>query len=176
MSVNAFKGGVNFWFKGGFAKNFICNYNILMALFLSTHSNKMDKKYRVSIPSQFRNILANNSVVVYKSIINNCIECCSIERLESIYAMIEKLDPLSEEYDYLTTAILGGSTQLLFDKEEGRVVMPKNLIENVQIDENVVFVGKGHTFEMWNPDLFDEYFKKSREVSLKNRNVLKFAS
>ena len=38
------------------------------------------------------------------------------------------------------------------------------------------WVGKGHTFEMWNPDLFDEYFKKSREISLKNRNVLKFAS
>jgi MraZ protein len=90
-----------------------------------------------------------------------------------MYALIQKLDPLSEEYDHLTTAILGASTQLSFDKEEGRVVIPKNLIQDIQIDENVIFVGKGETFEIWNPEIFDEYFKKSREMAFKNRNVLK---
>ena len=147
-----------------------------MTLFLSTHLNKIDKKGRVSIPSQFRSILTNNggnSVVVYKSVINNCIECCSLERIEAVYAMIEQLDPLSEEYDHLTTSILGASTQLVFDKEEGRVVVPKNLTQEVGIDENVVFVGKGKTFEMWNPETFDAHFKKSRESALKNRNVLR---
>ncbi len=147
-----------------------------MALFLSTYLNKIDKKGRVSIPSQFRSILSangDNSVVIYKSVINNCIECCSMQRIESIYSMIEKLDPLSEEYDSLTTSILGASTQLTFDKEEGRVVVPKNLIQEIGVDENIVFVGKGHIFEMWNPENFDEYFKKSRESALKNRSILK---
>lgn len=136
----------------------------------------MDKKGRVSIPSQFRSILGSNganSVVVYKSIINNCIECCSIERIESIYSMIEKLDPLSEEYDYLSTSILGASTQLVFDKEEGRVVLPKNLSQEVGIDENIAFVGKGNTFEMWNPDDFDKHFANARKGALQHRNILK---
>lgn len=147
-----------------------------MALFLSTYTNKMDKKGRVSIPSQFRNILSangGNCVIAYKSIINNCIECCSMEHIETTYQLIQKLDPLSEEYDQLTTSILGASTQLVFDKEEGRVVLPKTLAEQACIEENIVFVGKGKTFEMWNPEIFESYFVKAREAALKNRSALK---
>ncbi len=149
-----------------------------MALFLSTHINKMDNKGRVSIPSQFRAILSSNgvnSVVIYKSIVNNCIECCSIERIETIYSMIEKLDPLSIEYDHLSTSILGASTQLIFDKE-GRVVLPKNLSQEVEIEENITFVGKGNTFEMWNPDNFTKHFASARQGALQHRNILKSAS
>ncbi len=55
-----------------------------MALFLSTFTNKIDTKGRVSVPSQFRASLVNNDfsgVVLYESFINECIEGCDIERI-----------------------------------------------------------------------------------------------
>lgn len=147
-----------------------------MALFLSTYQNKIDKKGRVSVPAPFRAVLCkeehdNNAIVVYKSFINDCIEACSVERIEKLYGMIDELDPFSPERDALTTVILGNSMQLTFDPE-GRVLLPLDLIEFIDVSDQVCFVGKGSTFEMWNPVKFDEYMKKSQEVAKKNRELL----
>ncbi|MDR0572257.1 MAG: MraZ N-terminal domain containing protein, partial [Rickettsiales bacterium] len=58
-----------------------------MSLFLSTFENKIDNKGRVSLPSYFRDVLSKNeksSIVLYESSINQCIEGCSILRIEEI--------------------------------------------------------------------------------------------
>ena len=57
-----------------------------MALFLSTFSNKIDSKGRVSVPSRFRAALSGNNfagVVVYESFTNKCIEGCDLSSFSS---------------------------------------------------------------------------------------------
>ena len=76
------------------------------------------------------------------------------------------------ERDAFATAVLGGSTQLQFDSE-GRVTLPEDLITNVGINEEVVFIGKGQTFEIWEPKKFEEYSKKAREVAQSKRASLR---
>lgn len=146
-----------------------------MSLFLSTYKNKIDKKLRVSVPSQFRSVVSSSSfqgIIVYKSIINNCLEGCTIERLNKITEMIDNLDPFSEEKDAFATAILGGSFQLSFDSE-GRVVIPNELVSEINLNETAVFVGKGHTFEIWNQSEFEKRTSSAREIALKNRDKIK---
>jgi MraZ protein len=145
-------------------------------LFLSTFNNKIDKKGRVSVPSGFRSSLLKlgdkknefNGIIAYSSFINPSIEACGIERINKIYEKIENLDPFSEERDAFATTILGGSMQLPFDSE-GRVMLPENLIEFANIKEIAVFVGKGETFEIWNPEKFADYSVKSREIANSKR-------
>lgn len=98
-----------------------------------------------------------------------------MKRMEKIVDSISQLDPLSEEYDAFATTILAASIQLTFDTE-GRVIMPKNLLTESEIDENVAFVGKGQVFEIWNPDKFNEHLKKSQEIAMTKRNMLKLSS
>lgn len=146
-----------------------------MSLFISTYKNKVDKKLRVSIPVQFRTAVGNSSfqgVVLYKSIINNCLEGCSMERLMKITDMIDDLDPFSNEKDAFATSILGGSFQLSFDTE-GRVVLPSELISDMNIAENAVFVGKGHTFEIWNEEEFNKHMENSRKIAFENRDKIR---
>jgi MraZ protein len=145
-------------------------------LFLSTYLNKIDKKSRVSIPSQFREILSqsgSSSVVIFKSISKQCLEAASIEYISMLNDAIGKLDPFSEAKDAFATSIFSESVVLEFDKD-GRMIIPKIYIDYTKIDENALFVGKGQTFEIWDPVGFEVYSSKCKEFSLKNRESLKW--
>jgi MraZ protein len=144
-------------------------------LFLSTYINKIDKKGRISVPSSFRALLMKNNfsgVVIYESVRSKCIEGCSLDRLEHLSRSIDSLDPYSDERDAFATIILGGSIKLSFDSE-GRVVLPESLIKFANLAGEGCFVGKGQTFEIWNPKEYEKYYSKAKEMAMKNRGVLK---
>lgn len=146
-----------------------------MALFLSTYTNKVDKKGRVSVPAPFRTVLATqhfNGIVAYASFINPCIEACGMDRIEQLSTSIDSLDPYSEERDAFATTILGGSIQLGFDGE-GRVLLPESLMVDAAIRDHAVFVGKGMTFEIWNPDSFADYANNARNLAKEQRAALR---
>lgn len=146
-----------------------------MALFLSRFEKQIDKKGRISVPAPFRAALAGqnfNGIIAYASFVNPCIEACGMDRIETLYEQIESLDPFSEERDAFATAILGGSVQLGFDGE-GRVMLPQSLIEGSGIKDKCVFVGKGKTFEVWEPEAFAQYDAASRKLAKEKRLALR---
>ncbi len=149
-----------------------------MTLFLSTFINKIDKKGRVSVPSSYRSYLQNEDftgIVIYKSFLNNCIEACSLERIKTLNKLIDEMEPFSEDRDALATIILGASIQLQFDTE-GRVVLPQDIIDSIGISEQVCFVGKGTTFEIWNPKEFENYKQITFEKIKNNKSLLNLKS
>ena len=140
-------------------------------LFLSTYSNKIDKKGRVSVPSNFRAKLAEqsfNGIVAYPSFINGCVEACGIERIQKLSERIDSLDPFSEEHDVFSTSILASSRELPFDTE-GRVMLTEELIEAAKLDGTAVFVGKGQTFEIWEPESFKLHAARARDIAREKR-------
>lgn len=146
-----------------------------MALFLSTYVKKIDKKGRVLVPNAYRGVLTAQSspgVVVYGSFINPCIEACGMARIEALAGRIEALDPFSEEYDAFASTLLGGSLELAFDGE-GRIMLPENLLSVAGITEEIVFVGKGQTFELWEPARHEEHAAQARKLALEKRLMLR---
>ncbi|MFZ4125284.1 MAG: division/cell wall cluster transcriptional repressor MraZ [Rickettsiales bacterium] len=146
-----------------------------MALFLSTFEKQIDKKGRVSVPPTFRAVLSNqnfNGIIVYPSFVHECLEACGMDRMEKLYAQIESLDPFSEERDAFTTAILGSAVQLAFDNE-GRVVLPEQLLKRAGIGEHATFIGKGATFEIWAPSAFAKHETAARDTAKAKRATLK---
>ncbi len=146
-----------------------------MALFLSTFVNKIDAKGRVSVPAQFRQSLINqdfSGVVVYESFINECIEGCDIDRIKRLSDSIDNLDPFSEERDAFATTILGSAMQLAMD-QDGRVILPPSLLKKNAIGSEALFVGKGPTFEIWQPRKFEDYLAKAKINAKEKRNLLR---
>jgi len=146
-----------------------------MMLFISKYLNNIDKKGRVSVPALFRTNLTaerQGGLVLYPSIKNACVEGCSMSRLEHMSKLISSLDPYSEERDAFETIILGQSTPMPMDPE-GRIIIPKFLLQTANVTEQAVFVGKGEVFEIWNPAAFDEHLEKAKAVAKTNKNVLK---
>lgn len=133
------------------------------------------------MPSQFRSVLQwgeqnyQSSVVLYESSLNSAIEGCTVERIGELSRKIDNLDPFSEERDIFATIVLGGSAQLQLDRD-GRVLLPKNLMNFAKIEDSAVFVGKGQIFEIWNPELFREYAHRAREKIKDIRGIFKNGS
>jgi len=131
--------------------------------FFSRFNNKIDRKGRVSVPARWRPILAAqayNGCVVYPSPVTGAVEGCGMERLERVAESIDTLNPFSDQHGDFAAALLSRSTPLPFDGE-GRVVLPPELIEYAGIVETASFVGRGATFQIWNPEAYDDYEREA---------------
>ena len=136
-----------------------------MDLFVSQFVNKIDKKGRVSFPSQFRNVLpkkTKNEIILFKSLKFNSIEGCSSERIDKIADKIEELDIFSDDQDDFATSIFSEIIPTNLDKE-GRFLIPENLKVYSNISNEVTFIGQGHYFQIWEPQSATERQRKSRE-------------
>ena len=145
-------------------------------MFLSTYENKLDKKGRVSVPASFRSHLSNlgyNGVICYPSFNNSSIEACSQDRIEKISSAIDSLNPFEEKRDYFATAVLSESSNLIFDTE-GRVQFSKKLLNFAKIKSDILFVGLGKTFQVWNPKNFEKFKSFARKKALQSRSTLKW--
>ena len=145
-------------------------------MFLSTYENKLDKKGRVSVPASYRSYLSNlgyNGVICYPSFNNQSIEAWPQDRIEKISNAIDTLNPFEEKKDYFATSILSESINFQFDNE-GRIILTSKLLKHSKIKNNVLFVGQGKTFQIWEPTSFEKFRVNARKKSNINRNSLKW--
>lgn len=133
---------------------------LVVALFLSRFDNKVDKKGRVSVPASFRADLTDDAfsgVVVFPSPVNEgALDACDIGRMQSLSEGIDSLNPFSNEFGDLATAILTKSHRLPFDGE-GRVILPQLLLQYAGITSTATFAGRGATFQIWAPAAYESY-------------------
>ncbi|MTJ82053.1 MAG: division/cell wall cluster transcriptional repressor MraZ [Telmatospirillum sp.] len=143
-----------------------------MALFVSTYVNKIDRKGRVSVPATFRAALGSptqQSLVLYPSFTLPAIEGCGIEFLEQLAESTStSFDLFSTEQDDINTLIFSSSHQLAWDPE-GRIILPEEVIAHANITEFAAFVGKGRTFQVWEPEALKAHTAEARARALKNR-------
>ena len=145
-------------------------------MFLSTYENKLDKKGRVSVPAPFRSYISNlgyNGVICYPSFNHLCIEAWTQDRIEKITNAIDNLNPFEEKKDYFATSILSESINLQFDNE-GRILLTSKLLKHAKIKNNVLFVGLGRTFQIWEPTNFEKFKLLARKKAFQNRSNLKW--
>ena len=145
-------------------------------MFISTFENRLDKKGRVSVPASFRSYLSNlgyNGIFCYPSFNNPSIEAWTQDRIEKISDTIDDLNPFEEKRDFFATSILSESENLQFDTE-GRVSLSDKLLNHAKIKNNVLFVGLGKTFQIWEPNNFEKLKIVARKKAYQNRSNLKW--
>ena len=145
-------------------------------MFLSSFENKLDKKGRVSVPATFRSHLSSmgyNGFISYPSFNHAALEACSQDRIEKITNSIDSLNPFEEKRDYFATSILSESVNLQFDTE-GRVSLTEKLLDHSKIKNNILFVGLGKTFQIWEPKNFEKFKTIARKKAYQNRSKLKW--
>ena len=127
-----------------------------MSLFLSSYENRLDAKGRVSVPASFRASLNSEKfagVVLYRSFTNNCIEGLSMSRMEQLAGAADKMGVFDGTLDDLSAMLFADARQLSFDVT-GRIMIPADLLAHAGITNRAIFVGRGNSFQIWNPDAF----------------------
>lgn len=129
---------------------------IEMSLFLSSYENRLDTKGRISVPATFRASLSSEKfagVVLYRSFTNNCIEGLSMSRMEQLASATDKMGVFDGTLDDLSAMLFADARPLSFDVT-GRIMIPADLLAHAGITDRAIFVGRGNSFQIWNPDAF----------------------
>jgi MraZ protein len=124
-----------------------------MKSFIGTFENKIDAKGRISVPATFRAVLnakSLNSVICYSSLTGPCIEGCGLDRIESMVDKLPDQPVLDDSEDTIAHLIFSSARELPFDTG-GRIILPSDFIAKAKIFDYGAFVGKGKTFQIWNP-------------------------
>lgn len=146
-----------------------------MALFIDTFVNRIDKKGRVSVPATFRAALAGQAyhgVVALPHFRYHAVQCAGIDWMQSLVAQMGQVDLFSDAHDDLSATLFSDAKQLAFDGE-GRVVLPEVLVAHAALREEAAFVGRGDTFEIWEPAAFAAYKAEARRRALEKGFTLR---
>lgn len=157
-----------------------------MDRFVSTFTNKIDAKGRVSIPAPFRAVLerdgyrsaAGAGIYCYPSLDAPALDCGGERLAQKIDGLLAGLPDYSDERDELSVALYG-DVQVLSVDGDGRIVLPESLRAHAGLDASaadaitqVTFVGLGDKFQIWHPDRFEARRRAAREKVEQHRKLL----
>jgi MraZ protein len=132
--------------------------------FVSTYTNRLDAKGRVSIPAQFRAVLAVDGLdglYCCPTLDRQAIDAGGNRLRDTIRASLSNFEPFSEDHELLSTSLVGDSEILKID-QDGRVVLTDAIKSHAGIGERVTFVGQGYKFQLWEPERFAAYREEAR--------------
>ena len=134
-------------------------------MFVGTIKNTLDPKGRLSVPAHFRNVVSHpdfNGIYVWPALSGEAyLEGAGHERMLRFETALQKMDPFSEPRRVLQDHIFAAAYNLSFDAN-GRIVLPKNLIEFLGAKDSISFVGVGSGFELWEPGARNQRVEESR--------------
>jgi len=129
-----------------------------VAFFIGTYENKVDRKGRVSVPSMFRQALAQaefQGIVAFPSSRGSNIEACGMDKMLQVVAQAETENLLGKKPLKPAADIFYNLKQLAFDGD-GRITLPTSFRELAGIADQAVFVGVGQLFQIWSPESLAE--------------------
>lgn len=120
--------------------------------FIGQFPVRLDAKNRAFIPAGFRRILQQNGVqtlVVRKDYFENCLVIYPSQQWqEEIAGVRARLNRFDGNQQMVYRKLVSEAQELQLDSN-GRILLPKALLDKVGISQDVVFVGMEQTIEIW---------------------------
>ena len=136
-----------------------------MDRFLSSATNRIDAKGRVSVPAGFRSIVQARGyaeLYVLRSLDTASMDVGGPDLLDAYERRIAEEDPFLQTADDMSFFYYGDGAFLKLD-QDGRITMTDFIREHTGITNEVSFVGRGHFFQIWEPSRLAEYSAQVRE-------------
>ena len=130
-----------------------------MRYFAGSYRHKLDAKGRVSLPVAFRKALSSLGseyiVIVPQYFGEDYHVGLSQAGHEAAIEAVERRDDLDDEARHAMMDDLVADAHLLAPDDAGRIVLPRELREALDLKGEVLFKGHGSHFEIWKPERHD---------------------
>lgn len=129
-----------------------------MTTFIGDYNCKVDEKGRVTFPSTLKKQMEAASAarfVVKKDIFEQCLVLYPIEEWERQNSIIRsKINPYNKEHNKFLRNFYRGSAEMVLDSNN-RMLIPKRLLDQVNISKEAILAGQDGKIEIWSKDLYD---------------------
>jgi MraZ protein len=142
-----------------------------MNRFLTSATNRIDAKGRVSVPAHFRSVLmARGGPELYAQralglAAFNVAEQEQLARWEERLSACDPLDPFAED---LQTHVYADGVLIKMD-QDGRIAVTDFIREHTGITDEVTFSGMGSFFRLWTPQSFETFREEARARLVQRR-------
>jgi len=135
-----------------------------MIMFLSSFEGIIDSKNRISIPSSLRTtiIQSKEKIYLFRSLKYSCLEVHLASKINALIKSFDEKDFFSKKNDHFKTAILSDLEEITIDKD-GRFTLRDSHKIFSKIKKEIIFMGKGNHFEIWQKNLGDLHKINSRK-------------
>lgn len=128
-------------------------------MFLGEYKHNLTKGNRLALPSRIRGEIDSQEIVLARGF-----EACILAYQKSTWEEMSKAElakPVSEEEARKIRRQLFSGAILIEIDQQGRIVMPKNLLDHAKIKATAVVIGAGDHFEIWEESSWQKYKEES---------------
>ena len=122
-------------------------------MFFGQYEHNIDDKGRITIPSQYRDLLDTGAYIT-RGFENNLM-IMPTEDFDSLYHKIRGLSITNEDARDLARLIFANAALVEIDKS-GRVLIPQFLRSAINLEKSIMLVGIGPYFEIWSSDNWEK--------------------
>jgi len=127
-------------------------------MFIGEYQHNIDAKGRMIVPAKFREELGQ-AFVVTKGL-DKCMTIYTLEEWKIFENKLKSLPTADAGVRRFQRFFIGGACECESDSQ-GRVLIPKNLIEYAEIEKDVISVGLSNRIEIWSRENWKEYNEES---------------
>lgn len=131
-------------------------------MYFGYYEHSLDDKGRLMIPSKLREgLLAGSSLYVIRGF-EGCLSIYNENTFNQLYEDISKLSYNDKSARNYIRNVLGSVVNLNVDKL-GRIQIPNSVLERYGINKNVIVIGVGDHFEIWDSESYQNYNDNNAE-------------
>ena len=129
-------------------------------MFIGEYSHNIDAKGRLIIPSKFREEL-HSSFILNRGF-DGCLTIYSINQWEKLIEEINKLPETKKDARKYSRALTANASECTLDNQ-GRILIPANLLRIANITKECVIVGANNHVEIWDKATWDAYLDEANK-------------
>jgi len=129
-----------------------------MTIFIGDYPCRVDVKSRIILPSAFKKQMPSASqdrFVVKKDVFEKCLILYPMDEWErQVKILRSKINPYNREHSKFLREFYKNTAEVVLDNSN-RLLVPKDLLDLVGIDKDIVLAGQDGKIEMWAKHLYD---------------------
>jgi MraZ protein len=135
---------------------------------------KLDSKGRAFLPATFRHQLGEENVFyLRKDLFENCLVLYPSQTWENMVAELrQRLSPWVRQEDQIFRQFVAEADRIELE-ENGRMLLPKRHLINLNFQGGIKFIGKFTTIEIWPASKIEETFMNAEDFAIELEKLMK---
>lgn len=131
-------------------------------MYFGYYEHNLDDKGRLMIPSKLREGLVAGSTLYVLKGFEGCLSVYNEVAFNKLTSRLENLPYENKDNRKYIRGVLGSVVQLNVDKL-GRIQIPTSVLSRYSIDREVVVIGVGDHFEIWDLKAYQEFEEQNNQ-------------